>query len=64
MKLLTTALTAISASFDRETDRTRQREIVTAFLAASQSGDFAALLAVLDPDVVLRADASAVESSR
>jgi RNA polymerase sigma-70 factor (ECF subfamily) len=40
-------------------DRARQREIVTAFRAASQAGDFEALLAVLDPDVVLRADAGA-----
>jgi RNA polymerase sigma factor (sigma-70 family) len=41
-------------------DRTRQREIVGAFLAASRGGDFEALLAVLDPDVVLRADPAAV----
>lgn len=51
------------APADRETDRARQREIVTAFLAASQSGNFSALLAILDPGVVLRADASAVEAS-
>jgi RNA polymerase sigma-70 factor (ECF subfamily) len=38
----------------------RQREVVDAFLAASRSGDFAALLAVLDPDVVVRADGAAV----
>jgi RNA polymerase sigma factor (sigma-70 family) len=37
-------------------DRARQREVVSAFRAASQAGDFEALLAVLDPDVVLRAD--------
>ena len=37
-------------------DRTRQREVVDAFLAASRSGDFEALVALLDPDVVLRAD--------
>ena len=37
-------------------DRSRQRAVVDAFLAASRDGDFAALLAVLDPDVVLRAD--------
>jgi RNA polymerase sigma factor (sigma-70 family) len=43
-----------------ESDRTRQREIVDAFLAASRGGDFEALLALLDPDVVLRADAAAV----
>ncbi|MFJ5801877.1 sigma-70 family RNA polymerase sigma factor [Streptomyces decoyicus] len=39
------------------TDLARQREVVDAFLAASRGGDFEALLAVLDPDVVLRADA-------
>jgi RNA polymerase sigma factor (sigma-70 family) len=38
-------------------DPGRQREIVEAFLAASRGGDFEALLALLDPDVVLRADA-------
>lgn len=42
-------------------DRTRQRAIVDAFLAASRGGDFAALLTMLDPDVVLRADAAAVQ---
>ncbi len=42
-------------------DRTRQRRVVDAFLAASRGGDFEALLAVLDPDVVLRADAAAVQ---
>jgi RNA polymerase sigma factor (sigma-70 family) len=45
-------------------DRVRQREVVKAFLAASRSGDFSALLAVLDPNVVLRADAAAVAASR
>jgi RNA polymerase sigma factor (sigma-70 family) len=39
-----------------DADVTRQREVVDAFLAASRSGDFEALLAVLDPDIVLRAD--------
>jgi RNA polymerase sigma factor (sigma-70 family) len=34
----------------------RQREVVDAFLAATRVGDFASLLALLDPDVVLRAD--------
>jgi len=37
-------------------DLSRQREVVDAFLAASRSGTLDALLAVLDPDVVLRAD--------
>ncbi len=39
-----------------EPDLSRQREVVDAFLAASRGGDFEALVAVLDPDVVLRAD--------
>jgi RNA polymerase sigma-70 factor (ECF subfamily) len=42
-----------------DADLTCQREIVDAFLAASRNGDFAALLALLDPDVVLRADRAA-----
>ncbi|HEX3791553.1 MAG TPA: sigma-70 family RNA polymerase sigma factor [Pseudonocardiaceae bacterium] len=39
-----------------DADRARQRELVDAFLAAARDGDFDALLAVLDPEVVLRAD--------
>ncbi|MFI2350973.1 RNA polymerase sigma factor SigJ [Streptomyces sp. NPDC019443] len=39
-----------------EADLSRQREVVDAFLAASRGGDFDALVAVLDPDVLLRAD--------
>jgi len=46
-----------------EADRARRREVVGAFLAASQGGDFSALLAVLDPDVVLRSDAAVVAAS-
>jgi RNA polymerase sigma factor (sigma-70 family) len=38
-----------------DADLDRQREAVDAFLAASRAGDFDALVAVLDPDVVLRA---------
>src|SRR5919108_1645202 len=45
-----------------DVDIARQREVVDAFLAASRAGDFDALLAVLDPDVVLRADATAMRS--
>jgi len=46
-----------------EADWARQREVVGAFLAASRSGDYSALLAILDPNVVLRADAASVEAS-
>jgi RNA polymerase sigma factor (sigma-70 family) len=44
-----------------EADPARQRRVVDAFLAASRSGDFDALVALLDPDIVLVADAAAVE---
>jgi RNA polymerase sigma-70 factor (ECF subfamily) len=37
-------------------DILRQREVVNAFLAAARAGDFDALVAVLDPDVVFRLD--------
>jgi RNA polymerase sigma factor (sigma-70 family) len=43
-----------------DADLTRQSEVVRAFLAASRGGDFAALLALLDPDVVFRHDLTAV----
>ena len=42
-------------------DRRRQQEIVDAFLAASRRGDYEALVSLLDPDAVLRADRAAVE---
>jgi RNA polymerase sigma factor (sigma-70 family) len=43
-----------------DADRARQRAVVDAFLAASREGDFEALVALLDPEVVLRADPAAV----
>jgi len=43
-----------------DADPARQREVVDAFLAASRSGDFDALVALLDPDIVLVADSAAV----
>jgi RNA polymerase sigma factor (sigma-70 family) len=39
-----------------DADLRRQRAVVDAFLAAARDGDFDALVAVLDPDVVLRSD--------
>jgi RNA polymerase sigma-70 factor (ECF subfamily) len=41
-------------------DPAHRREVVDAFLTAARTGDFAGLLAVLDPEVELRADAVAV----
>ncbi|MGW3087979.1 sigma-70 family RNA polymerase sigma factor [Streptomyces sp. NPDC001108] len=39
-----------------DTDVARKREVVNAFVTASRSGDFEALLTVLDPEVVARSD--------
>ena len=47
-----------------DADLATQREIVDAFLAAAREGDFQALLEVLDPDVVLRADMGSLGGSR
>ena len=47
------------AAPEPDEDLDRQQEVVNAFLAASRDGDFDALLAVLDPDVVLRVDRGA-----
>jgi RNA polymerase sigma factor (sigma-70 family) len=48
-----------SAQVQADADRARQRRVVEAFLAASRGGDFTALLELLDPDVVMRADPAA-----
>ena len=48
-----------SGSVGPDADVRRQREIVDAFLAAARAGDFGALVELLDPDVVLRADLGA-----
>ena len=45
-----------------DADLATQREVVDAFLAASRDGDFDTLLAVLDPDVVLRMDGGALRA--
>ena len=51
------------ASPNAEADRAKHRAVVDAFLAASRNGDFTALLSLLDPDVVLRADDAAVAAA-
>jgi RNA polymerase sigma factor (sigma-70 family) len=48
----------------RVADVARQREIVEAFFRASRDGDLQALLAVLDPEVVLRPDEAALQMGR
>ncbi|HEX4251519.1 MAG TPA: RNA polymerase sigma factor SigJ [Pseudonocardia sp.] len=47
------------AAPEPEADPVRQRQVVDAFLAAARGGDFEGLVAVLAPDVVLRADSGA-----
>jgi RNA polymerase sigma factor (sigma-70 family) len=47
-----------------DSDVAHQQELIGAFLAAARDGDFQALLAVLDPDVVLHADDVAVATAR
>jgi len=49
-------------SRDRAADLARQRAVASAFLAASRGGDFTALVALLDSDVVLTADAEAAHA--
>jgi RNA polymerase sigma-70 factor (ECF subfamily) len=49
------------ATTDPAADRARQQSVVDAFLAAAREGRFEALLALLDPDVVLHADPAAVQ---
>jgi RNA polymerase sigma-70 factor, ECF subfamily len=49
---------------DHGADIARQREVAAAFLAASRGGDLSALVALLDSDVTLSADAAAVPAGR
>ncbi len=52
-----------AADPDADADLARQREVVDAFLVASRSGDLTALMAALDPEIVLRADHVALAAS-
>jgi RNA polymerase sigma-70 factor (ECF subfamily) len=49
---------------DRAADLARQREVATVFLAAARGGDLSALVALLDSDVILTADAAAAPAGR
>ena len=49
---------------EHASDLARQREVASAFLSASRGGDLSALVAVLDSDAVLRADASVTPAGR
>ena len=58
-QLASRARRRVQAATVPDPDITRQRKIADAFLAASRDGDFDALLAMLDPHVMLRADVGA-----
>jgi hypothetical protein len=47
-----------------DVDIRRQRKVVDAFVEAARNGDFETLVAVLDPDVVLRADGGVLRPGR
>jgi len=55
-QLASRARRRVQGAPEPDVDLERQREVVDAFLDASRGGDFEALVAVLHPDVVLRAD--------
>nr|WP_199564958.1 sigma-70 family RNA polymerase sigma factor [Spongiactinospora rosea] len=54
---------AVPAAAD-DPGQARRRHVVSAYLAATRTGDFAALISLLHPDVVLHADAPAVPTAR
>jgi RNA polymerase sigma factor (sigma-70 family) len=55
-QLASRARRGVQGAATPDVDMARQREVVDAFFAAARGGDFDALVAVLDPDVVLRSD--------
>jgi RNA polymerase sigma factor (sigma-70 family) len=55
-QLASRARRRVAAATPAPSSPARQREVVDAFFAASRNGDFEALVAVLDPDVILRSD--------
>jgi RNA polymerase sigma factor (sigma-70 family) len=59
-KLASRARRRVQAAPVPDRDLKRQREVVDAFLVAARTGNLAALLAVLDPDVVFRTDSGAL----
>src|SRR5271169_2129952 len=58
---LTTIVARVALNMLQSRRLRREDPIVGAFLAASRGGDFDALLALLDPDIVLRSDTAVVQ---
>lgn len=62
-QLATSARRRVREQGTRQVSREHHDEVVRAFAAAAQTGDIASLVAVLDPDVVLRSDGGGVVSA-
>jgi RNA polymerase sigma-70 factor (ECF subfamily) len=62
-QLATRARRRLRSAPTPDPDLTRQRAVVAAFLAAARTGDMQGLLAILDPDVVFRADTGAAATA-
>ena len=62
-QLASRARRRVQGAGDREQELPSQREVAQAFMAASRDGNLEAVLAVLDPDVVLRVDPVAVKAA-
>jgi RNA polymerase sigma-70 factor (ECF subfamily) len=62
-QLASRARRRVQGAGEKDEELPSQREVAEAFMAASRDGDLAAVLAVLDPDVVLRVDAAAVKAA-
>ena len=62
-QLASRARRRVQGAGDPEEELPPQREVARAFMAASRAGNLEAVLAVLDPEVVLRVDAAAVKAA-
>jgi RNA polymerase sigma factor (sigma-70 family) len=62
-QLASRARRLVQGAGERDQELPPQREVAQAFMAASRDGNLEAVLAVLDPDVVLRADPAAVRAA-
>jgi RNA polymerase sigma factor (sigma-70 family) len=62
-QLASRARRRVQGAAEREEELPSQREVAEAFMAASRDGNLEAVLAVLDPEVILRVDAAAVKAA-
>lgn len=62
-QLASRARRRVQGAGEREEELPSQREVAEAFMAASRDGNFEAVLAVLDPEVILRVDPAAVKAA-